>query len=86
MRTLTQVPRPPKSVSVLWALAPPQLRFELEAMAAMAAGRAVMRMPREQPFVRETRGDPEGIGALDETGFLGRGGRQVGPRLETAWP
>jgi hypothetical protein len=52
----------PKSVSVLWALAPPQLRFELEAMVAMAADRAVMRMLREQPFVRKrVAPGPQGI-------------------------
>ncbi|MBO0837916.1 MAG: relaxase domain-containing protein, partial [Actinobacteria bacterium] len=48
----------PKSVSVLWALGSSQLRLELETMVAMAADRAVMRMLREQPFVR--RPGPEG--------------------------
>src|SRR5262252_5480983 len=40
----------PKSVSVLWALGSRQLRYELEAMVAIAADRAVMRMLDEQPF------------------------------------
>jgi TrwC relaxase/HsdM N-terminal domain len=42
----------PKSVSVLWALGSAQLRHELELMVAQASDRAVMRMLREQPFVR----------------------------------
>jgi len=42
----------PKWVSVLWALGSAQLRHELELMVAQASDRAVMRMLREQPFVR----------------------------------
>ncbi len=33
---------------------------------------------RLQAFVRETFGDPEGIGVLDETGFLKKGVASVG--------
>jgi conjugative relaxase-like TrwC/TraI family protein len=47
----------PKSVSVLWALGSNQLRYELETMVAMAADFAVMRMLREQPFVRPHSGE-----------------------------
>jgi conjugative relaxase-like TrwC/TraI family protein len=50
----------PKSVSALWAVAPKQLRYELETMVAMAADRAVLRMLEEQPFVRRKEpGDEE---------------------------
>jgi hypothetical protein len=49
----------PKSVSVLWALGSTQLRHELELMVAQASDRAVMRMLREQPFVRRKGPDGE---------------------------
>src|SRR5207244_6678805 len=42
----------PKSVASLWALGSEELRKELELMVAKAADRAMMRMLREQPFLR----------------------------------
>jgi conjugative relaxase-like TrwC/TraI family protein len=58
----------PKSVSALWAVGSKQLKYELETMVAMAADRAVMRMLREQPFVRRTNsatGEVEHVQAED---------------------
>jgi hypothetical protein len=47
----------PKSVSVLWALGSDELRYELEVMVAQAADVAVLRMLREQAFVRPRSGE-----------------------------
>lgn len=46
----------PKSVSVLWALADAELRYELERMVILAVNRAVGRMLDEVPLARERTG------------------------------
>lgn len=61
----------PKPVSVLWALGSRQLRYELEAMVAMAADRAAMRMLEEQPFVRQRLAPgPHGVRHVSAEDFL----------------
>jgi hypothetical protein len=70
----------------VWALADDELRKELALMVAQAADVAILRMLREQPFVRRRRdgeiervraGDYVAVSALHTTARLGAHGRRV---------
>jgi conjugative relaxase-like TrwC/TraI family protein len=60
----------PKSVSILWALADDELKYEIEEMVMAAVAAAVGRMLREQPLTRER---------------YGPGPRDVAPAIAKDW-